>query len=515
MSKAHFIKNLEVHLKAGVKAIYVESSEWRRLNIIIHDCCNNCEKSAWFWNNVNGFYSHDGSTLKDIKDITGMLKYIRENNDGGKKVYVIEFADRHLIDKDVAIKFAVTLRSLQGSHIIALAPTLDIPDFLKKEFSVLDFPLPEREEIGELLKKTAHKFNISEQVDSAPEILDSVRGLGSTEIRNAFAKAAVTHKKVTAEQIKELVAEKEQIIRKTGYLNFIRPDSDMKSVGGLNKLREWLEERKKSFGEKARKAKLNPPKGVLLLGIPGTGKSLCAKAAAAEWNMPLLRLDMGSIYSKFVGDSEANMRNAIKVAESLAPCVLWIDEIEKGLSGGASQSGELSGGASVRVFGSLLTWMQEKDKEVFVFATANNIESLPPEFLRKGRFDEIFFVDLPGKDARKSIFRSHLKKKGQDNDALLTKEVIEETHGFSGAEIESVVNEALFKSYNNDSGAAEITVTNLRAAAKDTVSLWVTMYNDITKLRDWAEKSRCRLAADAAEAPVSLNKVPPLHSDDE
>ena len=499
-----FYNELKTHLQAHIPAIYIETTEWQRLHTELEKCCKEVGKKVKFWNAMDGI---DGKH----RDFEELLKYLKS----GEKntVFVLEFADRYFEDPDMHIKFAIMIRSLRGrkNQVIVLAPTLTLPATIQKEFAILDFSLPDRKAIKQILQQVDKDFKVENNIDTADYILDAVRGLGTAEIWNAFAKIAVQSKKITAEEIPALVAEKEQIIRKSGYLEFIHTNELMASIGGLDGLKKWLEDRKIAFGTKARQRKLDSPKGVLLLGIPGTGKSLCAKAIAQSWKMPLLRLDMGRIFGGIVGESEANMRNAIKTAESLAPCVLWIDEIEKGLSGGASSGGERDGGTSVRVFGSLLTWMQEKSKEVFVFATANDVNKLPPELLRKGRFDEVFFVDLPSKDERKEIFKIHLDNKEQKT--KISDELLKETEGFSGAEIEAIVKEAMFLAVNNDDKKIIINAKNLIDAQKPIVPLSTTMYKTIKKLREWA-KYRCRLASTATPPEIKdSGDVPKLRQE--
>ena len=492
-----FYENLKLHLRAGVPALYVESHEWMRFHHIIQECCGAPEvgKRLFIWNPLEGFIPEP----KGGPDSADPVKLLRFLNSAGLRdsVYVLERFDSCLEGNDPPAFLAMAMRRLRDrhSHIVILSPTMNIPDAVKKEFTVLDFPLPDRKEIRAALKQVGGEFGLTgaKMVDPAPPILDSVRGLGASEILNAFSKAAVDRGKITAEEIPMLVGEKEQIIRKSGYLEFVRTEDACK-IGGLDALVEWLGRRRGAFGAKAREAVLNAPKGVLLLGVPGTGKSLCAKVVAREWKMPLLRLDMGRVFGGVVGESESNIRNAIKVAEGLEPCVLWIDEIEKGLSGGASAGGELDGGTAARVFGSLLTWMQEKTKEVFVFATANDLSRLPPELLRKGRFDEIFFVDLPGKKARKSIFRIHLERKKQKN-VDISDELLRKTEGFSGSEIEAVVNEALFLAYEADKKNPQIKAEGMLRSRREIVPLSSTMEGVIGKIRKWAEK-RCRKAND-------------------
>lgn len=278
----------------------------------------------------------------------------------------------------------------------------------------MDFGLPSFDEIKEVLKKIieANKNNNRIQIDLTPEseelLVKAAQGLILQEAENAYALALVSRGRLDIDSVDQILQEKQQIIKKSGILEFIKSEPNMNDIGGLENLKRWLKKRNKSWLDLAQKYSFPAPKGVLITGVPGCGKSLTAKAVSSMWHLPLLKLDMGKIFSGIVGSSEENMRQAIATAEALAPCILWIDEIEKGLSG---TGGNEDGGTSSRVFGTFLTWMQEKKSHVFVVATANNIESLPPELLRKGRFDEIFFVDLPTKKERMEIFRIHLDKK--------------------------------------------------------------------------------------------------------
>ena len=484
-------KELKTQIDAGVSAIYVETTEWERFEAALAQATGGSKKTVTHWNPLDGLDGEDGPS-----DLISLIqKLCDESEPPDWNITVIEHADRYFHDPDPPIMFAVLLRKLRRleHQIIVVAPSLHLPEVIRREFSIIDFPLPDRNDIKRILEDTG----LDSMADSHNDILDSVRGLGTTEIRNAFAKVAKRYRKITAEEIVHLVAEKEQIIRKSGYLEYIKADKDMDDdIGGLENLKSWLKTREIAFGAKARRRNLQTPKGVMLLGIPGTGKSLSAKSVASVWKMPLLRLDMARIFGGLVGESEANMRNTIKVAESMEPCVLWIDEIEKGLSGG--QGGERDGGTSARVFGTFLTWMQEKQKEIFIFATANDVSKLPPELLRKGRFDEIFFVDLPDQAARKSIFEIHLKKKDQKTKP--TDELLGKTEGFSGAEIETIVNEAHFKAHeaNHKSGNdaqdnPDIAVQHLIGAVEKLVPLSQTMKEGIMELRKWA-KARCRPA---------------------
>jgi SpoVK/Ycf46/Vps4 family AAA+-type ATPase len=316
-----------------------------------------------------------------------------------------------------------------------------------------------------------------------------------------LAKEKVGLDKKKAIQI--IANEKEQIIKKSGILDYFQVDMDLeKSVGGLDNLKNWLKQRSKSFERKAKDFGLKEPKGILLLGVPGCGKSLTAKCVATDWKQPLLRLDIGKVFQAEVGSSENNIRQAIATAEAVAPCVLWIDEIEKGLSVGG---GEKDGGTNSRVFSTILTWMQEKTKPVFVVATANNISDLPPELLRKGRFDEIFFVDLPTKEERVNIFKIHLDKYNQ-NSICDIDTLADNTKFFNGAEIEECVKEAMFLSYVENPDSKQITLKHIEKAIENIVPLSQTMKTKIDGLRAWAS-TRARPASKAKNEEEILNTV--------
>ena len=300
--------------------------------------------------------------------------------------------------------------------------------------------------------------------------------------------------------------EKEQIIKKSGILDYFDINESLKNVGGMEHLKTWLKKRQSAFEYQAQKWNLSEPKGLLLLGVPGGGKSLTAKSIASLWNMPLLRLDIGKVFQGEVGSSENNIRKAIATAEAVAPCVLWIDEIEKGLSGSQS-SGSTDGGTTSRIFSTILTWMQEKTKSVFVVATANDISLLPPELLRKGRFDEIFFVDLPSENERKSIFKIHLEKNNHKPENYSLDKLSAESIGFNGAEIEEAIKEAKFSAYIENKENPNLTIKHILTAIRDTVPLSVTMKEQIDYLRSWAS-SRAKYAGDEFKENIKQTDIP-------
>jgi SpoVK/Ycf46/Vps4 family AAA+-type ATPase len=299
-----------------------------------------------------------------------------------------------------------------------------------------------------------------------------------------------------------IIGEKKQIIRKSGILEYYEAVEDVEDVGGLEILKDWLKKRQQAFTSKARDFGLPLPKGILLIGIPGTGKSLTAKCVGSMWQMPLLRLDVGKIFAGLVGSSEENIRKVIKTAEAIAPAILWLDELEKGFSGTGS-SNMSDGGTTSRVFGTFITWLQEKTSPVFVIATANNVHQLPPELLRKGRFDEIFFCDLPQREERKQIFGIHLKKKNRKPESYDLEKLADATPDFSGAEIETAVVAAMYDSF--DAGE-DVTNERLLTSVGDIVPLSVTMREVIESMREWARTRARSASAKGAAAQAGRRK---------
>ena len=379
-------------------------------------------------------------------------------------------------------------------NVIILSPRLVLPNELQKDITIIDFALPDAQAIQTSLQRiiddnrSNQKIHFDLDEEDVEELSKAAQGLTLQEAENAFARAIVERGCLDRESRDIIVEEKRQIIKKTGVLEYIESGLQLEDIGGLGNLKKWLKKRKNSWQPRAAHYGLPVPKGILITGVPGCGKSLTAKAISAAWKMPLLRLDVGKIFSGLVGSSEENMRNAIKTAEAVSPSILWIDEIEKGFGGVGSSS---DGGTTTRVFGTFLTWMQEKKSLVFVVATANNIHALPSEMMRKGRFDEIFFVDLPTESERKAIFRVHLERRLKDDDVRgdfqISNETLahlaKETEGFVGAEIENAVVEGLFEAFCENRA---IRLEDFDKAVANTVPLVVTQAEQVTAIREWA-----------------------------
>lgn len=415
---------------------------------------------------------------------------------------------RRLRDALPELKFAQSMK-----NVIFISPSLNIPDDMQKEISIFDFPLPSEAEIREKLEEIIEE-NASLQVrldeDGRAQLARAAVGLTLQEAENAFSRAIVSAGCLDQSSLQTIFEEKNQVIKKTGILEFIRSDLNADDIGGLENLKKWLAKRNHSWTESAKQYNIPAPKGVLITGVPGCGKSLTAKAMSAMWTLPLLKLDFGKIFSGLVGSSEENMRRALATAEAVAPSILWVDEIEKGLGGVTGSSSD--SGTSTRVFGTFLTWMQEKQAPVFVVATANNIQNLPPELLRKGRFDEIFFVDLPTSRERREIFALHLKKR-LNNDYIGSRITVDDglldrlaakTEGFVGAEIEQAVVAALYEAFFHQRPLLE---EDLNYAIDSTVPLSVTQAESIRALRQWANVRA--VAATAREDLENYEKSDP------
>ena len=391
------------------------------------------------------------------------------------------------------LRVTATDSDAHNTLIILSGSSSSIPNEIIKDVIVIDLPLPDLPILGHIASECTGLS--ATKIDE--ETLDAARGLTANEARRAFLKAWQSTGKLTGREAAKLVSqEKAQAIRGSNSLEFFDVgECNLGQVGGMENVKKWLQKRKIGLKPSARKIGLEAPKGMLLLGVQGCGKSLLAKAVSQEWNMPLLRFDIGKVMGMYIGESESNMRAALQVAEAVSPCVLWIDEIEKALAG--SGGGEKDGGTTVRVFGTLLTWMQEKKATVFVVATANSVLNLPPELLRKGRFDEIFFVDLPDEETRANIFDIHCRRRGHNLNQTDLKSLAEVTDGFSGAEIESCVSEGLYnwaEEGMKNSSFGKFGPSHIQTAIKETRPLSVLMGESIQSLRAWA-KDRARPAS--------------------
>lgn len=498
-------KKLSHLLRARFPYIYISTYEEERASKFIKSIATN-EKQIKFpreifiWTQAAGL-KNDQKTINDTKAPDKLIDYIEKYDKDSIFIlfdFHVFFGSRHRpADPSVVRALRDLIPSLKTSsirkNIIFISPEQIIPESLQKDIVIYDFPLPTLEEIKARLNKMINannRINISELTEEDKDRLcKAALGLTMQEAENAFALAMVNDGKLDINDLPIILEEKMQVIRKTGMLEYVQSDLGINDIGGLDNLKKWLLKRNNSWSEKAKKYCIPAPKGVLVTGIPGCGKSLTAKAMSSIWQLPLLRLDLGKIFSGLVGSSEENMRKAIATVEAVAPAILWVDEIEKGLNGVSSSN---DSGVSSRIFGTLLTWMQEKTAPVFVIATANDIKRLPPELLRKGRFDEIFFVDLPTLNERKEIFRVHLAKHLKDKEVCANikpsdKKIINDlaslTEGFIGSEIEQVVIAALCDAFFENRA---LEYTDFVKAIANTVPLSKTQKEEILSIRQWA-----------------------------
>ena len=498
-------EEIDVLVRARYSLVYVVSWEEARVIERLKEMAERRQKKLFLWSITRGIFRLEDEPSKideATRDPQNALTYVEKYPDPALFVF-LDFHS-YLNDQTVVRKTRDLIGNLKDTYetLIILSPVLTVPIELEKEFVVIDYDLPRYAEMDSLLESIIQVVAKNPEVkidltqEAREKLVKASLGLTRSEAENAFARAIVIDKRLSIDDIDRILDEKKQAVRKSKLLEYYESREEFTNVGGMDYLKDWLSKRGAAFTRKAEEFGLPQPKGIMLLGVQGCGKSLTAKAVSGLWKLPLLRLDIGAVFSGIVGSSEENMRRAIKLAETLAPIVLWIDEIEKGLSG--VQSSTFSdAGTSARVFSTFLTWLQEKTAPVFVIATANNIQLLPPELLRKGRFDEIFFVDLPGFEERKEIFSIHIRKKKRDPAKYDLGLLAGDSEGFSGAEIEQAVIASLYDAFVDK---RDILSEDITRNIKQSVPLSITMKENIDEIRSWA-KYRARPASGARKDP--------------
>lgn len=483
-------QEIEVLIRAKYPILYIVSWEEKRVEEALQKVCTNLNRVFHTWSITQGMKPNvsRGGVMAKPTTLPGELEALALVHEAPEYT-VFLLKDFHPYMKDYRVvrllrDLAVRLRG-RAETLILMGPSLNLPTDLEKDITVVDFGLPEAADIEATLDRIISAVKENANIDTKLEpvqreaLVKSAQGLTQDEIESVFARSLVERRRFDLDIV---LQEKKQIIRKSGLLEYYAPDAQIKDVGGLEVLKEWLDKRAESFTDKAKEFGIPSPKGILLLGVQGCGKSLVAKAVASQWNLPLLKLDVGRIFGSLVGQSEENIRSAIKVSESVAPCILWADELEKGFAG-VSGGGVSDSGTTARVFSTFLTWMQEKTAPVFLMATANDVSALPPEMLRKGRFDEIFFVDLPDAQEREQIFEIHITKRNRDVSKFNLKALAKASDGFSGAEIEQAIVSSLYVAFD---AKRELLQKDLLSEVKAAVPLSVMMREDIEQLRDWA-----------------------------
>jgi SpoVK/Ycf46/Vps4 family AAA+-type ATPase len=495
-------EEISILIQAQYPLIYLVTSEEERTERAIAMIAQNKnqQRRVFVWTVTHGIVEYGQSrhiTQHNTVSPEAAVQWVIQQKEPG--IYI--FKDLHpFIDSPATTRWlrdAIASFKAAQKTIVLMSPMQQVPIELEKEVVVIDYPLPDLTELNQVLSQQLEKTKGRRTTTETREkLLKAALGLTRDEAEKVYRKAQVKAGRLTEAEVDIVLSEKKQLIRRNGILEYIEEDETIDAVGGLEELKRWLKQRSGAFTERAREYGLPQPKGMLILGVPGCGKSLIAKTTSRLWGLPLLRLDMGRVYDgSMVGRSEANLRNALKTAESISPAILFIDELDKSFAG-SSGSADSDGGTSSRIFGSFLTWMQEKTSPVFVMATANRVERLPGEFLRKGRFDEIFFVDLPNKEERQQIFKIHLSKRRRDIERFDIEQLATICDGFSGAEIEQALIAAMYEAFAQD---REFTQLDIIAAIKATLPLSRTMTEQVTALRDWARQRARPAAASVAE----------------
>ena len=480
-------KNLELLIKSRTPLIWITTKEEERLKKILEDCFKQLfVKRLVIWDCVNGLKGVLNEEGKFTNNPLGALNWIKEQNTELSTILLVKDFHKYIDDPSISRTIKELYYSLKNtknnlifsSHILPSSEELD--DLL----AIINLPLPNQNELVNLIRTISIHTNSDLPEDDLNELALASGGLSETRVKQVAAKALAQRGKISKDDIKDILEEKKQVIARSEILEFFESNSNQNDIGGLKVLKVWLEQRYQAFSQEAREYGLPVPKGVLLVGPQGTGKSLTAKSISKTWSMPLLRLDVGRLFSSLVGSSEARTRETISRAEAMSPCILWIDEIDKGFGGDARSDG----GTSQRVLASLLTWMAEKSSTVFVIATANAIDKLPAELLRKGRFDEIFFLDLPTAEERSSILDLHLRKRRPSYEFPLST-IIDRTNGYSGAELEQAVIEGMHISFSEK---RELMEKDLIKAVSELIPLSRTAKEQIDLLKEWASTGRAR-----------------------
>src|SRR3954468_24328654 len=482
-TSVHDLKSLVLSFHS---LIGIETVEEDRVRSLLIEVANDLKLPFYEWSLTSGFNRLRGATITGTQDALRALHHINEieNTDA---IYLLKDMARHLDNPNVGRALRELSQKLMStrSAVVLTGDPLELP----KDFEALAvrfaLEMPDLTELRDVVRSVVDSISARQRVqidlsrDDAVRLVQALQGLTINQARQVVAQAIVEDGRLSAADIRTVVRCKGEMIERGGILEFFPVEENTFDIGGFARLKAWLESARVGFTPEARALNLNAPKGVLLVGVQGCGKSLASKFVAREWELPLLKLDAGRLYEKCVGESEKNFRNAAALAEAMAPVVLWIDEIEKAFAQGGSS--ESDGGLSQRLFGSFLTWLQEKKDEVFVVGAANDLMNVPPELLRKGRFDEIFFVDLPARDERISIFAIPLRLRKQTSENFDLAALADATEGFSGAEIEQAVISALYRSLQKKQ---PLTVAALIEAANSTTPLSVSRAEDVARVQE-------------------------------
>lgn len=484
-----FKRDFVRYTDAGLPVLYVDTLEQDRAKKIIREICTRNRRNVLEWSLLGAWDYSDGVTMALPKaDLASTLQLLIEDNSLDNKTLILQDVQFSPDKPETTATLKAIAQGITGGKfdctICIIAPLMTLPQELEHYTTILELDPLTDDNIKNIILRFAKAQDMeTPKKDLLDKLTTSLKGLSQTEIDSILSLAISEDGMLTYSDLPLILEQKQQMVKKSGILEMIRVKETMNDIGGLENLKDWLLRKAKVFKQikKAQDYGVDIPKGVLIAGMPGCGKSLTAKAAAKAFEVPLLRLDIGRLMGKYVGESESNMRRAIKLTEASSPCVLWIDELEKAFAGVKSDGSGSE--VTMRLFGSFLTWMQEKDSPAFVVATANNIENLPPELMRKGRFDETFYVDLPNKTERKKILEIHIRKRrGQDLSQIDLDSLIDKTEGYCGADLEGIVREGIEAAFVNKKEF--LTTADLLDAIKNTHSLSEIMKKQIEKMKD-------------------------------
>jgi hypothetical protein len=518
---ADVLERLKVLINSSTPIVVMETVEEVRAVDAVRTACSELNMAVFEWSIADGLVrSGSGTPAVPAAGLQMRINAVRHASDPGapessqaaiyntadpvqalanmesmtlEAVFILKDFHRHLDNavvvrrlRDVGQKFATNRRT-----VVLTSPSIDMPAELASLVEYLDLPLPDqtrlRQIVEQAFKRLSKSYTLQVKLEATgiDAIAKNLRGLTEEESDRAITQALVTRYGLFPETVTDVLAAKKELLRHSGMLEFIDATENMAGVGGLENLKQWLSQRRGAWEEGAREFGLEPPRGMIILGVQGCGKSLCARAVAGEWKLPLVKFDTAAIYDKFVGETEKRIQKVFKVAEQLAPCVLWIDELEKVFAGSGADSASADAGVSSRLLASFLSWMQDRKSPVFVAATCNNVTVLPPELIRKGRFDELFFVDLPNQSERKQIFAIQLGRRKRDSANFDLDAVAAAARGYSGAEVDAAVQGAMYAAYSRKT---DVSTQALLDALKATVPLSTTRAEEIAALRNWAEK---------------------------
>ena len=512
------LERLKVLIDSSTPIVVMETVEEVRAVRMARAACSALNLAVFEWTIASGLARSGSGSLESrleqpipggyhagtVDDVAESAKALYDSREPAKMLanlegitieaaFILKDLHRHMDDpvvvrrlRDVGQKFATNRRT-----VILTAPKISIPDELASLVEFLELPIPDRQRlrqiIDEVLVRVSKTHTLQRRLDPGglDAMAENLRGLTEEEAERAISQALVSRYALCPEIVTDVLEAKKALLKRSEMLDFVEASDTLAGVGGLDNLKRFLAQRRGSWEEQARDFGLDPPRGVIILGVQGCGKSMCARAIAGEWKLPLVKFDTAAVYDKYIGETEKRIQKVFKVAEGLAPCVLWIDELEKVFAGSGPDSASADAGVSSRLLASFLSWMQDRKAPVFVAATCNNVNALPPELIRKGRFDELFFVDLPSQAERKQIFAIQLGKRKRNPADFNLDQVAAAAGGFSGAEIESVVQTALYAAYSQKQ---QLTTQHLLAAIQATVPLSTTRAEEIEALREWAEK---------------------------